>query len=323
VPDAPHSQRAAPVENRPRGVDYFVPLEKVHFPPYLLDDVTVTSHAVHFAAKLGRAWWSVNTMTHYVDRPPTLEQLSVLMGVSLATTKRAARELQAKEYLVISKCGRGHAPTYQFRAPKLTLGLAFADAKALVSARSHAARWEGLDVSPVTPQTGLDVSPVTPQTGLDVSPVTPQDLRPKKERAGGRAASLRSKHNNDDEETRVVVDGLKSEGVTADQADDLLRGRTVAEVRDWIAALPDFVRENGPFKKNAAAVLMSALGGREPWPLPKAFLARRAQLELSALNDLDRRAEIAAPIEDQRTPQERRAIAHAAMPDFIRRKVEA
>lgn len=121
-------------------------------------------------------------------------------------------------------------------------------------------------------------------------------------------------------ERRGVDDGARAEIVDC---------RAAAEIRDWVAAVPyQIAKTGGKVVKSEAAILVWALRrsvGPEPRPLPLAFVQRR-QIDLAAAasNEVAKQeAAAAAVVVDERTPDERRAIARANMPEFIRRKVES
>jgi hypothetical protein len=125
-----------------------------------------------------------------------------------------------------------------------------------------------------------------------------------------------SYQTNDDVASASAL--LRKHGVEDGQVAEIwLAGVTPEAVRDQVDALP--YRKN--IENPAASLYCACLRG---YVLPKGLLRARgraaalaAQLELHAATELERRRES----QDDRTPEELRAVARANMPEFIRRKV--
>ncbi len=289
---------------RLRAVNTFVrSLSPSWFPSGLIDDPRISPEAKAVAAKIGL---HVNRETGHCA-PLSIAEICDSMGRRERWVRYCLRELQLSRWLVRKRLNTGSI-FYMWTGPPMELIPPQSDRKTGIPTGTLSAGGSCVPPAHCLPVAFAENSCTTGR-----------------QRAGG-TNSLRSSISNDDEREDhpslpVVAPAgasssssiLKINGVTTKQIRAIVAaGRTDAQIREWVDALPDFVAENGPFRKNAAAVLVAALSGPEPWPLPDRTLLRR-QLELRAeADELEkRRARVAEQREELSAEQRAEVVARA------------
>jgi hypothetical protein len=304
---------------RPRAVDSFNrKLDSSYFPDGLLEDPSLPDAAIRVAVILGRKTdrEASDVAAWRIDSAPTHVQIAKWCGWDdPRTVRRAISDLRNAGWLVHRKVSFTGPLAYFFRPKQL----AFSDApKRTEMSGSKRTEMSGskrteMSASKRTEMSGSNEPALDDRASVRAgAPLVSKLVSIKKQTNGGDAQLLERTYAMSTQNAEAIAAGL------------------LDPIDSWIDCIE---RTNKDPKKrdvdDETLFLLNAV--RLQWRLPrwyhKAIEREARQMELRAVNDIEKRLE--KPLEkppqaqDDRTAEERRAIAFAALPENMRRKVAA